>query len=135
MTDTTDYLSKLYVEVVKELKHRVEVGHYTTEEVFMPAGEGDLYESVEDFVSGRLDGSPTMDREESADNVRAFIFTKYWKAFAHDTSITINELDNPEAIEIELRAWFMQSFLWEAALLEAAESAGVSRRDALYSLL
>jgi len=129
MRNMTDYIEELTKELNDELMHRIEVGLYKNSEVFRPASRSDLYDDVEGFVSGRDDGSQTMNKAESAENIRMFLFTDYWEDFIASTGLVyLSRYEDLEALEVRFRSYLIRS-LWPEALLTLAGRIGISKSD------
>lgn len=127
MTYVQDYLETFVDEVANELEEN------TTEDTdyIHPYSEyNELDKSIADRVTGRAAGSYTFDREDTAENLRALIFTDYWNNFVNYTGMTfMSEFDDIEAFETEFRTWLLRFYVWHRAVERVAVSRGVPADD------
>lgn len=127
MTYVQDYLETFTDEVVEELEDNTTD---KTDYIHTYSESNELDREIADRVSGRADGSYTFDHEDSAENLRAFMFTDYWNDFTDYTGMTLmSEFDDIEAFETELRAWLLRFYVWPQAIERVAVSRGVSADD------
>jgi len=127
MTYVQDYLDTFVEEVVEELEDNTTD---KTDYIHTYSEDNKLDREIADRVTGRTDGSYTFNTEDSAENLRAFMFTDYWRDFINYTGMTLlAEFDDIEAFETELRTWLLRFYVWPQAVERVAVSRGVPADD------
>jgi len=127
MTYVQDYLETFIEEVVEELEDNI---NDETDYIHTYSEDNELDREIADRVTGRAAGSYTFDREDSAETLRAFMFTDYWRDFANYTGMTLlTGFYDIEAFETELRTWLLRFYVWPQAVERVAVSRGISADD------
>ena len=127
MTYVQDYLDTFVEEVVEELEDNTTDN---TDYIHTYSEDNELDREIADRVTGRADGSYTFNTEDSAENLRAFMFTDYWRDFVNYAGMTwLTGFYDIEAFETELRTWLLRFYVWPQAIERVAVSRGVLRDD------